>query len=178
MQTTAELLPASPEPGHYTIDPASSRIGVRTRHLFGLAPVRGTFGLRSGSVDIADPVQDTAIRAEIDAASFRSGNSDRDGNVRSARLLDAARSPLITFGNARVSAGDATIAGELTVRGVSRPVTLALTAIAAAGSSFTATATVRVDRTEFGVTGYAGLAGRYLDLTIEVRCVRGGNHRG
>ena len=38
--------------------------------------------------------------------------------------------------------------------------------------SFTASGTVRVDRTEFGVTAMRGLAGRYLDLTLEVRCVR------
>jgi polyisoprenoid-binding protein YceI len=175
MQTTAELLPASPEPGHYSIDVAGSRVGVRTRHLFGLAPVRGTFALRSGSAEITVPLDGSTIRAEIDAASFRSGNQGRDGNVRSARLLDAARSPVITFGNARLNAGDASIAGELTVRDVTRPVTLAVTAMAAAGHSFTATAAVRIDRAEFGVTGYPGLAGRYLDLTVTVRCVRGEN---
>jgi len=178
MKTTPELLAAAPAPGHYTIDVSSSRVAVRTRHLFGLGPVRGMFAIRSGAVDVTGPAGDTRIRAEIDAASFRSGNPQRDSSVRSGRLLDTARSPLITFANARVSAANATIGGELTVRGVTRPVTLSVGRIAVAGDSFTATGTVRIDRTEFGVTGYPGLAGRHLDLTIEVRCVPGGTGRG
>jgi hypothetical protein len=48
--------------------------------------------------------------------------------------------------------------------------------VTAAGQSFTASATVRVDRTEFGVTAMPGLAGRYLDLTVEVRCARRYSH--
>jgi hypothetical protein len=46
--------------------------------------------------------------------------------------------------------------------------------VTTAGQSFTASATVRVDRTEFGVTAMPGLVGRYLDLTVEVRCTLGG----
>jgi hypothetical protein len=46
--------------------------------------------------------------------------------------------------------------------------------VTVAGPSFTASATVRVDRTEFGLTAMPGLAGRYLDLTVEVRCTLGG----
>ena len=55
---------------------------------------------------------------------------------------------------------------------VSRPVSLTIGPVTADGRSFTATATVRVDRTEFGVTAMRGLAGRYLDLTVEVQCAR------
>ena len=58
------------------------------------------------------------------------------------------------------------------MREVSRPVSLSLGQVTVDGQSFTASATVRVDRTEFGVTAMPGLAGRYLDLTVEVRCTR------
>jgi polyisoprenoid-binding protein YceI len=172
MQTEPALLTATFRPGHYAIDVASSRVTFRTRHIFGLAPVRGTFAIRSGSVDVTEPVDDSTVRAEIDAASFHSGNPQRDHTVRSARLLDTARSPLITFTHGRVRAADLTITGELTVGDVTRPVTLSVGELTGSGTSFTATASVRVDRTEFGVTGFAGLAGRYLDLTVEVRCSR------
>jgi polyisoprenoid-binding protein YceI len=60
----------------------------------------------------------------------------------------------------------------LTVRGVTRPVTLSVEQSAATPTSFTVRATTRIDRAEFGVTAYRGLAGRYLDMTVEVRCVR------
>ena len=144
----------------------------RTRHMFGLAPVRGTFAIRSGSVDIAEPLADSAMHAEIDTASFRTRNWLRDRNVRSARFLDAARFPVISFRDGLVAADGRTIRGTLTVREVSRPVTLSVGQVSVAGRSFTASATVRVDRTEFSVTAMPGLAGRYLDLTVEVRCAR------
>jgi polyisoprenoid-binding protein YceI len=60
----------------------------------------------------------------------------------------------------------------LTVRHVSRPVTLSIGQLTVAPGSFTARATMRIDRTEFGVIAYRGLAGRYLEMTVEVRCVR------
>ena len=65
-----------------------------------------------------------------------------------------------------------TVSGTLTVRDVSRPVSLAIGQLSTTGPSFTARAAIRVDRTEFGVTAMPGLAGRYLDLTMEVRCAR------
>jgi polyisoprenoid-binding protein YceI len=98
--------------------------------------------------------------------------------VRSARLLDAAGFPAISFRGqpAPADGKSTTISGTLTVRDVARPVSLPVTQLSVDGQSFTATATVRVDRTEFGVTAMRGLAGRYLDLTVEVRCTR--SHRG
>ena len=52
------------------------------------------------------------------------------------------------------------------------PVTLSIEQTAVTPKSFEARASTRIDRTEFGVTAYRGLAGRYLDMTVEVRCVR------
>lgn len=174
MQTEPQTMPAPPL-GRYEIDVSRSQVTFRTRHMFGLGPVRGTFAVRSGFVDIAEPLADSAVHAEIDAASFRTGNDQRDQTVRSARLLDAASFPVISFQGqpAPADGKSTTIHGTLTVRDVTRPVGLSIGQVATDGRSFTATATVRVDRTEFGVTAMRGLAGRYLDLTIEVRCTRG-----
>jgi hypothetical protein len=55
---------------------------------------------------------------------------------------------------------------------VARPVSLSIERWAAAPGAFTATATTRIDRAELGVTASRGLAGRYLTLTLDVRCVR------
>src|SRR5690349_887214 len=172
MNTEPQITQAPPL-GHYEIDASQSQVTFRTRHMFGLGPVRGTFAIRSGSVDIAEPLADSAIQAEIDAASFRTGNDQRDQSVLSARFLNAARFGVISFQDGQVGADGKTIRGTLTVRDVARPVSLFIGQLTADGQSFTATATVRVDRTEFGVTAMPGLAGRYLDLTAEVRCTRG-----
>jgi polyisoprenoid-binding protein YceI len=172
MQTKPGLPAALPQLGGYSIDTSRSLVRFRTRHLFGLLPVRGTLAIRSGSVDIAEPLTESAIRVDIDAASFRTMNPQRNASVRSARLLDSARFPVITFDNGRASADDRAVTGELTVRDVTRPVTLAIRAVALSGDEFTATAAVRIDRTEFGITALRGLAARYLDLSVEVSCVR------
>lgn len=170
MQTKPEHAATTPQLGRYEIDTSSSTVRFRTRHLFGLGPVRGSFAIRAGTVDIAEPLAGSRIHAEIDAASFRTGNPARDATVRSARLLDAANHPVMTFASERTDGS--TLTGTLTVRGVARPVTLSVEPSAVAPGSFTARATARIDRTEFGVTALRGLAGRYLNLTLEVRCLR------
>lgn len=161
-----------PPLGRYEVDVTRSTVTFRTRHMFGLGPVRGTFAIRSGTADIAEPLADSAIHAEIDTASFSTGNPQRDQTVLSARFLDASRFPVITLRDGLVCAGDRTIRGTLTVSGVSQPVSLSLGQVTVAERSFTASATLRVDRTEFGLTAMRGLAGRYLDLTVDVQCVR------
>jgi polyisoprenoid-binding protein YceI len=170
MQTRQDDPATTPQLGRYEIDPGGSTVTFRTRHLFGLAPVRGTFAISSGTIDVAEPLAGSGAYAEIEAASFRTGNGQRDGAVRSARFLDAGRHPLITFRSEGIV--DAALTGTLTVRGVSRPVSLAVEVTGVSPGSFSARAATRVDRTEYGVTASRGLAGRYLDLSLEVRCVR------
>ncbi len=161
-----------PPLGRYEIDVTRSTIKFRTRHMFGLGPVRGTFAIRSGTADIAEPLADSAVNAEIDTASFTTGNPQRDQAVRSARFLDATRFPVISFRDGQVGADGRTISGTLTVGEVARPVSLSLGQVTLADGTFAASAALRVDRTEFGLTAMRGLAGRYLDLTVEVRCIR------
>lgn len=170
METRQDHPVTTPHLGRYEIDPGGSAVTFRTRHLFGLAPVRGTFAIRAGTIDVAEPLADSAVYAEIDAASFRTGNLARDASVQSGRFLDAARHPVMTFRSERID--DAELTGTLTVRGVTRPVSLAVETADVSPRSFTARARTRIDRTEFGVTASRGLAGRYLDLSLEVRCVR------
>ena len=171
MQTQPVQAARAPRLGHYEIDTRHSAITFRTRHLFGLAPVHGAFTIASGTVDVAEPLAGSRIHAEIDAASFRTGNGQRDAAVRAGGLLDVGRHPVITFDAERIDG--AVLAGVLAVRGVTRPVSLTVDAVEpAASGSFTARARVRIDRTEFGITAMRGLAGRYLELSVEVQCVR------
>ena len=169
MTANAEFSATKPRPGRYDIDPDGSSVAFRTRHLFGLAPVRGTLRIRSGAVDVTEPLGSSRIRVEVDAASFRTGNVARDGVVRSARFLDTGRHPVLVFVAERMDGQ--VLSGDLTVCGTTRPLCFPAEVSALPDGSFTARAAVRVDRTEFGVTASRGLAGRYLDVTAELRCV-------
>jgi polyisoprenoid-binding protein YceI len=176
MQTTPHTAQTPPQqqlstirPGRYVIDPASSVVTFATRHLFGLGRARGTFAIRGGAVEVTGVAGEARCYAEIDAASFRTGNPQRDAAVRSPRLLDTGRHPVITFEAQRLDGTG--LAGQLTVRGVSRPAVLAVELTGTSSGGFTARGTLRADRTAFGVTAYRGLAARHLDLTVEARCV-------
>ena len=170
MDAKHDTVTAKPDPAGYTIDTDASTLHFRSRHLFGLLPVRGTFAVRSGRVDVAEPAGGSKVSVEVDAGSFHTGNDRRDGDVRSAKFLDTARHPLMTFVSDRVEGTE--IVGRLTARGVERPVTLRVEETTVSGDGFTARATARIDRTEFGVTAAPGMAGRHLDLTVEIACLQ------
>lgn len=164
MQTTT-----APRLGRYRIDTRASTVTFRTRHLFGLAPVRGAFTIRAGTIDIAEPLTDSKVHVEIDAASFTTGNPARDRTVRSARFLDTEHHPTLVFTAEHLD--EQTLTGTLTAHGVTRPITLPIERTGMSPGSFTAHADTRVDRTEFGVTASRGMAGRYLDISIDILCL-------
>ncbi|MFF7751640.1 YceI family protein [Streptomyces sp. NPDC007971] len=170
MDATGNTVNTTPRLGRYTIDSDTSSLSFRTRHVFGLLPVHGTFAIRGGTVEVAEPLSASRVHAEVDAASLRTGNAQRDAAVRSSKFLDAGRYPLITFASDRVDA--TTVSGTLTVCGVSRPASLSVVRSEVFADGFTVRAVSRVDRTEFGVTAARAMAGRRLDLTLEIRCVR------
>jgi polyisoprenoid-binding protein YceI len=175
--TTTDAALQAPPVGRYGIDPRASTITFKSRHLFGLAPVTGTMAIRDGLVDIADPLTGSSVQVEIDPASFDTGSGQRDRDVRSPRFLDAARFPSMTFTSRRLdrSEGRWTLAGTLTVRDVARPVSLAIgwsTVTPEWPTSFVVGATTRIDRTEFGLTAARGLAGRHLDVSLQILGVR------
>ena len=165
--------------GDYDIDPQRTTIRFRTRHMFGLGPVRGTFAVWSGAVSVTDPLDGSAIYAEIEAASFHTGNPQRDRTVLQRRHLDASRHPVLAFaaqGAQPKSTGPAagTIGGTLTVRGVERPVTLVVSSAEPAEADISVTASMHVDRFDFGLTAMRGMVGRYLDLELSAICVARG----
>ncbi len=172
MNTTDPITP-TPRLGRYRIDPDATTINFRTRHVFGLLPVRGTFEARGGTVDVAEPTAASSVHVEIDAASFHTGTAQRDREVRSARYLDVERHPVITFeADGFDDPGGTHLDGTLTVCGVAQPARLTVHDVDADGSTFTARAATRVDRTQHGITAGRGITGRYLDIDLEVTCVR------
>jgi polyisoprenoid-binding protein YceI len=172
----------TPSPGTYQIDPERSVIAFRTRHLFGLGPVRGTFRLRAGEIRVDERVQASAVRATVDAASFATGNPVRDRTVKSARLLDTGQHPVLTFASSQLTqdGGRWTLRGSLVVGGSCLPVELAIEQADADGPELSVLATVGIDRYAFGVTAMKGLAARRLSCQLKIVATRRDDdgHRG
>ncbi|MGW7078509.1 YceI family protein [Streptomyces sp. NPDC054866] len=163
-----------PESGTYEIDAKASTVRFRTRTVFGLFPVRGTFGIGRGQITVADPVEKSSAEVTIRADSFDSGLERRDRHVASADYLDAATYPEIAFRGLRVAeseTGTAVLQGELTVRGVTRPVVVTVGAVVPDGERLTVEGTAAVDRYAFGVTTAKGMTGRRLEIHLAVVAV-------
>jgi polyisoprenoid-binding protein YceI len=111
----------------WEIDGSHSSIHFSVRHLV-IAKVRGQFSRWSGAVDVPDgDFSRASVDIVIDASSIDTGVPDRDGHLKSADFLDVAQFPELTFVSRRVEpAGDDRfrLTGELTIKGVTRLVTL------------------------------------------------------
>ncbi|KOT99513.1 polyisoprenoid-binding protein [Streptomyces rimosus subsp. pseudoverticillatus] len=115
--------------GDYTIDPAHSRIGFTVRHAM-VTNVRGAFGTHEGTLhlDGANPARSTAS-VDVTIASVDTGIADRDAHLRGSDFFDAEAFPLMTFrSTAAERVGDATyrVTGDLTIKDVTRPLTIDL----------------------------------------------------
>jgi polyisoprenoid-binding protein YceI len=112
--------------GDYTIDPTHSRLGFSARHAM-VTTVRGQFTDFSGTahIDAANPAA-SRVALTIQTASIDTGVADRDGHLRSADFFDADNNKEITFVSTKVERDGAewTITGDLTMKGVSKPVTI------------------------------------------------------
>lgn len=158
------------DPGVYVVDPDASTTVFRTRAIFGLLGVRGTFDVDDGTVTVADPAEDSTVDVRVSACSFASGNRQRDGHVRSPDYLDTERYPRVLFSGRRFEPSDVggILHGQLTVKETTRPVDLHVERIAVAGGELTARATTTVDRFDFGIRTAPGMTGRRVHLTVDV----------
>jgi polyisoprenoid-binding protein YceI len=170
MTTSLDSTVTIPAAGSYFIDPARSSVTFEVKHLFGLARARGSFTLRAGSIDIAEPVEQSTAQASIDAVSFTTNKTQRDDHVRSAKFLDAAKFPDIDYVSQGLKheGGRWVLNGQLTVCGVTQQTDLEVTSVSNASGVLKVTASTRVNRYLFGVTKSKGMAGRDIDLVLEI----------
>ena len=164
-----------PAPGRWQIDPGHTELAFIGRH-FMLTKVRGWFTGLSGVIEVADAPGDSTVEVIIDMSSVESGNEARDEHLRSPDFFDAARYPTATF-SARSGGWQGTqgvLAGELTLRGVTRPVTLqagylGCTADPWGGHRAVFTAAGTIDREDWGLTWNLPLDGGGLVVSREIR---------
>ena len=165
------------ESGTWTIDAAHTLVEFSVRHMT-VARVTGRFAAVSGEVKVpdGDPLAAT-VAVSIDVPSVASGHQKRDELIRSADFLDAASFPVITFtsGPAEDGAdGNWKIPGVLTIKGISRPVTLnarfggVVSHRGATRAGFSATTTI--DRKDFGVAfgGLLDAGGAIVSDTVTI----------
>jgi len=148
----------------YSIDKAHSEATFQVRHL--LTKVRGRFSDFEGTIDYneSDPAR-SSVNVTIQAASIDTNERDRDNHLRSADFFDAETFPTLTFRNHSITGkGDDRfdVAGDLTIRGVTRPVTFVVTFLGKAKDpwgneriAFEADATI--NRKDYGLNWNAAL---------------------
>jgi polyisoprenoid-binding protein YceI len=164
-----------PAAGTWRIDPGHAEVGFVGRH-FGLTKVRGRFTGVGGDVVVADDPARSSVTVEIDMASVHSGDATRDDHLRSADLFDVAAHPTATFRSTGVvlEGTSGRLAGELTLKGVTRPVTLEVDYLGHARDPwdndravFSASATV--NREDWGLTWNMLLEAGGLLVSKEIR---------
>ena len=115
-----------PEVGSYAIDPSHASFEFVARHL--MAKTRGKFSGVSGVATIAERPEDSTLEIEIDTTSIDTGDATRDGHLRSGDFFGVDEHPTISFRSTGIRPGaDETewkVDGELTIRGVTQPVTV------------------------------------------------------
>jgi polyisoprenoid-binding protein YceI len=139
--------------GSWTLDPARSTATLRSKSMWGLAPVKGVFRDLDGSGTVSAAGEVTGSIA-LATASLDTKNKKRDTHLRSADFFLAEKYPAITFsvGTLVPASEGVTISGTLTVRDRSHPISFPATVAQAGDSEVALDATVQVDRSEFGLT--------------------------
>lgn len=143
----------------FKIDSAHSTIAFKVRHMLGTA--KGHFAKFKGTIEVdREHPEESAVTVTIDAASIDTGIAKRDEHLR-RELFDVAKYPEITFKSRRVKqtgANKGEIAGDLTMRGVTRGITLQVQLLSDPGaltknpkSRWRVTTATPLKRSEFGM---------------------------
>ena len=167
--------PAAVPAGTYAIEPSHTRVLFSLNHM-GFSTWYGDFTGAKGSLTL-DPKAPAASKVEVTlpTASVSTTNATLDGELKGADWLDAGKYPTITFVSTKVvptGADTAKVTGDLTLHGVTKPVTLDVKFHGAGANPMTKAFTVGFDahgalkRSEFGVTKYVPLVGDEVEITI------------
>jgi polyisoprenoid-binding protein YceI len=175
---------ALPPQGTWKIDAAHSTIGFTARHVM-VSKVRGSFTSYTGSITIGPTPEESSAEITIDAPSVETRDAQRDAHLRSSDFLDVERFPTLHFRSTSVrqtGPSTGTVTGDLTIRGVTRPVELDVEFLGVVtdpwgGRRLGVVATGEIDREAFGLTWNMALeaggvvVGRKVKLEIEAEAV-------
>jgi polyisoprenoid-binding protein YceI len=171
---------ASAQATTWNVDGSHSRAGFSVKHLV-ISDVKGEFEKLSGKaqVDEAD-LSKSSVEVTIEAASISTRDEKRDGHLKSPDFFDVAKFPTLTFKSTKVVAGKdgaLTVTGDLTMRGVTKSVTLdgSITGTITDPQGNTrrgVSLTGKLNRRDFGVSyGPAAIVGDEVKLDIQAELV-------
>jgi polyisoprenoid-binding protein YceI len=167
---TTQNEPQTGTQGRWVFDPYHTQVEFAAKHL-GMMTVRGNF-LDLTATGYIDPDHPEASTAEvtIQTASIRTHHPQRDNDLRSSNFLEADKYPTITFKSTKIEAAGQdrfTLTGDLTIKGTTRPVTLAVVKYGEfndpnMGHRIGYSAEGKINRKEFGMTFNALLDGKWV----------------
>ena len=170
----------------FQIDNAHTQIQFAVRHMM-ISKVRGEFSKFSGSIDLdVDHPERTAVEVDVELASINTRDAQRDGHLRSADFFDVENNPTMRFKSTAVQVLDkshAKLTGDLTIRGVTKPVTLDVEYVGSAKSPWGTTnygfsAKTKINREDFGLVWNVALesggwlVGKDVEIEIETELVQ------
>jgi polyisoprenoid-binding protein YceI len=174
-----------PSAGTYALDLAHTRVGFTVKHLM-VSKVRGNFGAFDGTVVIDEDPRQSSVAVTIQTASINTGQAQRDEHLRTGDFFEAETFPTIAFRSTGLDwAGgtEFTLPGQLTIKGVTRPVELTVEFEGVARNPWGQevagfTAHTEIDREDFGLTYNQALEtggvmiGKKVRIEIEAEAVR------
>ncbi|GIJ27767.1 polyisoprenoid-binding protein [Micromonospora qiuiae] len=174
-----------PTAGTYLLDAAHKRVGFVARHMM-VSKVRGDFADASATITIAEEPLQSSVTATIQAASINTAQADRDAHLRSPEFLDVEKFATLEYRSTGVKSHEGNefvLAGELTIKDVTRPVDLKVEFEGVGRSPFGQdifgfSATAEIDREDFGLTWNVALesggvlVGKKIKIEIEGEAIR------
>ena len=182
----ATPLPAGLTAGTYELDLAHTTAAFTARHA-GIAKVRGTIAVTSGTITVGEDLESSSVTAELDARSVNTGDAGRDGHLKSADFWHADEKPTWSFASTgiRTDGDDYVISGDLTINGITKGVELETEFTGTAKDPFGNDragfeANLEVNRKDFGLTWNATLetggflVGDKVKITLDVSAIAKG----
>lgn len=172
-------LPSTRGQLQYTLDPVLSKVHARVGFL-GLASKTARFPKVSGRIVLSPKQLDTIqLNVDLDATALAAGDTITLARLKGPDFLDVERHPTVRFvGRTMAMTGPVTaqINGDLTAKGITRPVVLAVTfrkppASATGGEPIQLTAQAKIDRTEFGMKAHRFIVAKTVTITINAQMV-------
>jgi polyisoprenoid-binding protein YceI len=171
----------------WKLDPAHSNAEFKVKHMM-ISNVKGSFsGITGTLTEHATDASLSTIEASIPISTVSTGDAQRDGHLKSGDFFEAEKYPEMTFKSTRVQKkdeGEYAVTGDLTLHGVTKPVTFAVEGPSAPGKDpwgntrIGLSATTKVNRKDFGLGWNAALetggvlVGEDVQITLEIQFIK------
>ena len=170
----------------WEFDPAHSHAQFKVRHMM-ISNVKGGFTGLAGTVKWDADITKSSVEATINVTSINTREPQRDAHLKSADFLDAEHYPTITFRSTKISRtedGALEMTGDMTIRGVTKPVTLLVegptpeTKDPWGNTRVGVEATTTIDRKDFGLTWNSTLesggvlVGDKVNITVDAELIK------